>query len=200
MEISSIKNHLKSADSKLASIIHDDELSWPIYSGPFESLSKAIVGQQLSVKAADTIYKRFSELLELRLTPESLDKVTDEELRGIGLSHQKTSYMRDLARYFSDPAKNDPSLWSGSDEEIIKELTSIKGLGVWTVQMFLMFDLRRLDILPLDDLGIKMGMCNLYGLAPKERGVKKKLELVAEPWRPYRSIACRYIWHYQNNS
>lgn len=158
-------------------------------------LIRSIVSQQLSVKAAETIYGRFLLLFEDKY-PQAhlLLEMEDDQLRSAGLSGQKTRYVKNVARFFIERElfEND---WSQStNEDIIALLTEIKGVGKWTVEMILMFVLDRYDILPVLDLGIQHGIKQLYGVEAEKKELYAKMEEIAEPWRPYRSIACLYLW------
>ena len=164
----------------------------------YGALLRSIVGQQLSTKAARTIYGRVEELFGGRTpTPAELLKVDPELLRAAGLSYAKVAYLRDLAEHVEDGELDLQALPELSDEEISEELTAIKGLGQWTVDMFLIFHLGRPDILPVGDLGIRKAAQIEYRL--KELPKPAELEAVAEPWRPYRSLACLYLWSSLDN-
>jgi DNA-3-methyladenine glycosylase II len=159
-------------------------------SGYFFSLCRSIIGQQVSVAAATAIFRRFE--VATALQPERIAALSDEELRTIGLSRQKTSYLRDLAGHFIADPNIYEHLDSLSDEEVIVELTAVKGIGIWSTQMFLLFTLGRLDVFAVDDVGIQRAMKLLYGwdvLPPKA-----ELVAVADTWRPYRSVACWHLW------
>jgi DNA-3-methyladenine glycosylase II len=159
-------------------------------------LMRSIASQQLSVKAAATIYGRFLDLFEEEVPPPQVVMDYDiEVLRGVGLSYQKAGYIKNVAAYF---AQNQGTNWElHSDEEIIKELTTIKGVGKWTVEMVLMFALHRPDVFPIDDLGIRQAMMELYNVQLEKKELYKKLEEIAAPWSPYRTLACRYLWHWK---
>jgi DNA-3-methyladenine glycosylase II len=156
-------------------------------------LLDSVVSQQLSVKAATTIFNRFIDTFEdCNPSPRAILEKSIEELRACGLSGQKAGYLQNVAQYWIDNPDKD---WmSMSDEEIIEDLVTIKGVGRWTVQMILMFKLGRMDVLPVDDLVIRQGIVKLYGLEETGKALIAKMHAVAEPWRPYRSVACRYIW------
>ena len=178
-----------------AIVLPEREHTEDVYLG----LIKSIVSQQLSVKAAETIYSRFINLFEEGYPHAPfLLSLEDAQLRGVGLSGQKTSYVKNVASYFSqyDLFKKDWSL--NTNEEIITQLTEIKGVGRWTVQMILMFVLSRQDILPVLDLGIQHGIKELYGVTSEKKELFKDMERIAEPWRPYRSVACLYLWAYKD--
>jgi DNA-3-methyladenine glycosylase II len=191
-----------SKDPKLASFIHKIELpTIEVHNDIYLDLLDSIVSQQLSVKAAGTIFNRFLDLFPDRKPHAEYVIAQDTEiLRGVGLSYQKASYIKNIAAYWIDNQENMNNWLSMSDDDIISELTKIKGVGKWTVQMILMFRLNRLDIFPVDDLGIRQGMIKLYGLEETGKELIKKMHTIAEPWRPYRTIASRYIWKYKDNT
>jgi DNA-3-methyladenine glycosylase II len=165
----------------------------------FEDLLRSIVGQQLSVKAAETIFGRFIQLFPQHI-PEAhlLDALPDEILRQTGLSRQKCAYIRNAAAFFVGKPTDTASWQTWSDEEILRELTSIKGVGAWTVQMLLMFSLGRPDVLPLADLGIQTAMIRLYGLQSNGKALQAEMGSIADQWRPYRSYACFYLWKWKD--
>ena len=160
----------------------------------FCGLVEAIVSQQLSTRAAATIYKRVRALLpdDGTPTPEGLLPLSDEALRGAGLSRQKLAYMRDLSRKMLDGTIKSNELQAMSDEEIVAELTKIKGIGRWTVEMLLIFRLSRPDVFPAADLGIVKAVQKVYKL--RKTPDAKRLHAIAERWRPYRSVAAWYLW------
>ena len=165
----------------------------------YYSLMKAIVSQQLSVKAADTIWKRFLELFKNGYPDANkVLKLKDEKLRSAGLSFQKAGYLKNIARFSIEETLDYAKLKNKTDEELIEYLTQIKGVGRWTVEMLLMFSLKRKDVLPLDDLGIQNGIKQLYGLNSVKRDLLKEMELLSQPWKPYRTLACLYIWRYKD--
>lgn len=160
----------------------------------FCGLVEAIVSQQLSTRAAATIYGRLRALMPAGgpPTPEALMPLSDEALRGVGLSRQKTAYMRDLSQKVMDGSVKTDALATMTDEEIVAELTRIKGIGRWTVEMILIFRLARPDIFPVGDLGIVKAIQKAYGL--RKTPDAKRMQKIAEPWRPYRSVASWYLW------
>ena len=160
----------------------------------FQSLLRSIVFQQLSGKAAQTIYERFMNLLPATsiLCPNEVLKLDKYDLRKAGLSFQKINYVRNLADYFENNSFNKKNVERMTDEEISKELIQIKGIGQWTVDMFLMFTLNREDILPYGDLGIQKGIMKI--LKTKIIPSKKEMINCSKKWRPYRTIACWYLW------
>ena len=195
-----IKDYLIEKDPKLATLIAQVTLPELKSNDVYFDLIESIVSQQLSVKAATTIHNRFLELFSSKYPyPEFVAALDLEEMRGVGLSYQKANYIKNTAVFWeeNDLLNQDWSLLS--DEEIIKLLSAIKGVGKWTVQMILMFTLRRTDVLPVDDLGIQQGMYMLYDLDKENmKNLKKEMEATAEAWRPYRSIVSRYIWRYKD--
>ena len=160
----------------------------------FCGLVEAIVSQQLSTRDAATIYGRLRALLPNggTPTPEALMPLTDEVLRGAGLSRQKLGYMRDLSRKMLDGSINTAALNDMSDDEIVAELTKIKGIGRWTVEMLLIFRLTRPDVFPAGDLGIVKAVQKAYNL--RKTPDVKRLHAIADRWRPYRSVASWYLW------
>ena len=166
----------------------------------YQDLVESIIGQQLSVKAAATIRDRFKAMFDNQVpAPEILLEQDIETLRSVGLSRSKALYIRDLAEHVVDGRLSFEHLPELSNEEIIKELTAIKGVGEWTVHMFLMFCMGRLDIVAHGDLGIRNGVKALYGLdhVPTPQEVKDIAE--KHHWQPYASIACWYIWRSLDN-
>jgi len=159
----------------------------------YGALLRSIVGQQLSSKAARTIYERLTDLFAGRApTPRELLEVDPERLREAGLSRAKVAYLRDLAEHVEDGELDLEHLAELESDEIAERLTAIKGLGPWTVDMFLIFHLGRPDILPVGDLGIRRAVQLAYDL--EELPKPAELERIAEPWRPARSLACLYLW------
>ena len=158
----------------------------------FSSLAEAIVYQQLNGKAAVTIFKRFAALVGEPITPEGILKLSDEQLRSVGLSKQKSAYLKDLAAKTASGLLDFSGLPELPDEEVIKHLTQVKGIGVWTAHMFLLFSLRRPNVLPTGDYGVQMAVKKHY----KKRKLPKPkdMEKIARAWEPYRSIACWYMW------
>lgn len=186
-------NHLKKCDPVLRAIIERVGPCRMEYGAPeFHSLAEAIVYQQLHGKAAVTIFKRFAALAGDPLTPEGILKLSDEQLRSAGLSKQKASYLKDLAAKTASGQLNFAQLPAFSDEEVINHLTQVKGIGVWTAHMFLMFSLRRPDVLPTGDYGVQAAIKKHYRKRKMPR--PKDMEKIARAWAPYRSIACWYLW------
>jgi DNA-3-methyladenine glycosylase II len=186
-------NHLKKSDPILAAIIEQVGPCRMQFGQPtFHSLAEAILYQQLNGKAAVTIFNRFTALAGDPLTPAAILKLTDAEMRGVGLSKQKTAYLRDLSEKTKSGLVVFERMPELSEQQVVAHLTQIKGVGVWTAHMFLMFTLRRPDILPTGDYGIQAAIKKHY----KKRKWPKPavMEKIAQPWSPYRSIACWYLW------
>ncbi len=186
--------HLKKADPLLGRLI---EAIGPyrieLRPAEFETLVRSIVFQQLSGKVARVIYQRLEAAVPGgKITPESILKLRPQRMRGIGLSQQKVSYIRDLASRTRAGEVNFALLPAASDDEVITALTGVKGIGVWTAQMFLIFALARPNVLPTGDLGIRKAMQNVYGLP--ELPKPSTMEELAAPWRPYCSVASWYLW------
>ncbi len=158
----------------------------------FTTIVRAIVGQQLSAKAAETIFQRIAALHPngRKIVPADILASPDANLRAAGLSNAKVLYVKDLAARVDGGELNFTRLVRRGDEEIIDELTSVKGIGRWTAEMFLIFRLGRPDVWAIDDLGLRNAVRNLYKIEPK----KPQLLEVAEPWRPWRSVASWYLW------
>lgn len=167
----------------------------------FSSLARSIVYQQLSGKAARTIFERLVALCsqttgvigedEQVVTPEAIRQLSVAEMRRAGLSQQKVAYIRDLADHATEGRLDFTRMHAMTDEEVIRALTAVKGVGVWTAHMFLMFALRRENVLPVGDLGIKNAIMRAYG---KRKVLPKHIEKIAKGWHPYCSIASWYLW------
>ena len=186
-------NHLKKSDPVLRAIIERVGPCRMEFGSPeFSSVAEAIVYQQLNGKAALTIFKRFAALAGEPLTPEGILKLSNAQLRSVGLSKQKSSYLKDLSEKTAAGALDFSRLHELPDDEVIKHLTQVKGIGVWTAHMFLMFSLRRPDVLPTGDYGIQVAIKKHY----KKRKLPKPdvMAKIAKPWAPYRSVACWYLW------
>jgi DNA-3-methyladenine glycosylase II len=158
---------------------------------PFFTLARAIVGQQISVKAAQSVWNKVLVCVE-KISPEGVLKVERTALRACGLSDRKTEYIAELAQHFAD-GKIHMHKWPDMDDEaIIAELVQVRGIGRWTAEMFLMFNLLRPDVLPLDDLGLQKGIRLAYF---KNRKISlKRMKKLGESWRPWRSVATWYLW------
>jgi len=186
--------HLRKSDPVLAGIIDRvGDYRIEFREPDFETLVKSIVYQQLSGRVANVIFGRLSRAAGGTLTPETILKLRPARMRAVGLSAQKTEYIRDLARHTRAGRIRFEELNDLPDEEVMARLTAVKGIGVWTVHMFLIFALRRLDVLPTGDLGIRNAIRHAYGLdampAPAD------IEAMAERWRPFCTVASWYLWH-----
>ena len=162
------------------------------HTDPFRALVRAIISQQLSTQAAATIARRFDALFDGKATPARVNAAPDDQLRGVGLSGQKLRYMRDLCARIEGGLLPLAALDRMDDEEVITVLTEVKGIGRWTAEMFLMFRLHRPDVLPVDDLGIVKAVQRAYRM--RTLPTPKRLMRLGEEWRPYRSVACWYLW------
>jgi DNA-3-methyladenine glycosylase II len=160
---------------------------------PFETLCLSIASQQLSTKAADTIFQRFRALFPGgRPTPEHVMTLSEAEIRATGFSRAKVSFVRDLAAHVLDGRLDLRRLRRHPDDEVMRQLVAVKGIGRWTAEIFLMFRLGRQDILPADDLGLMIAAHRVYKL--RKRPDAKKLRKMGEAWRPFRSVAAWYLW------
>jgi DNA-3-methyladenine glycosylase II len=158
----------------------------------FETLVKSIVSQQLSGRVASVIFARLAKAAGGKLTPQNVLKLRPARMRRLGLSKQKTAYIRDLARHTLDGRVVFEDLAALDDAVVIERLTGVKGIGVWTVHMFLIFALRRTDVLPTGDLGIRNAMRKAYALP--EPPTPAEIEVLAQRWRPYCTVASWYLW------
>ncbi|WP_049923740.1 DNA-3-methyladenine glycosylase family protein [Halopiger djelfimassiliensis] len=180
-------------DPVLAAVMDRHELQ-PLepVSNEYERLCVSIINQQLSTASATAVRDRVFDVLEGEITPESVLAVSQEELLEAGLSRTKVDYMRNAARAFQTRDLTRAGLAEHSNDAVIEELTRIKGVGEWTAHMYLMFVLQRPDVLPLGDLAIRRGIEQLYN--DGEELPRTAMREIAEPWRPHRSLASRYIW------
>ena len=208
--------HLKKSDPVMRAIIERVGPCRMTFREPtFHSLARAIVYQQLNGKAALTIFNRFAALAGDPVIPEGILKLTPEQMRTVGLSKQKSSYLFDMADRAHRGELDFSRVLTMSEDEVVEHLTQVKGVGVWTAHMFLMFTLQRPNILPTGDFGIRMAMSKHYldksraksnanAAAKKSAGKTKpckitlptpaQMEKIAEAWAPYRSVACWYLW------
>ncbi len=186
-------DHLRRSDPVLSAII-DRVGDYRIQFRPpdFETLVKSIVYQQLSGRVAAVIFGRLVQAAGAGLNPASILKLRPSRMRALGLSTQKTAYIRDLARHLRDGNLDFEELLDLPDAEVVQRLTRVKGIGVWTVHMFLIFALRRPDVLPTGDLGIRNAIRKAYGL--EDLPTPKEMEWMAEKWRPYCTVASWYLW------
>jgi DNA-3-methyladenine glycosylase II len=189
-------DHLRSGDPVLAAVIDRVgacRLKPKNTDHTFVSLAQAIVSQQLSIKAAATIFARFTALFpDGAPDPSGVSDLSEEQLREVGLSRQKIAYLRDLAGHFQSGAIIPSALRRMSDEDIIETLTKVKGIGRWTAEMFLIFTLNRPNVLPVDDLGFRRAVQREYGLP--DLPVAEEIRKLAVRWEPYCSIATWYLW------
>lgn len=161
----------------------------------YYALLESIVSQQLSVKVADVIFNRFLDLFPERYpNAKQLIKIEDDVLRKAGLSYRKASYLKNVAQFSLENNLDLEHLLSFTDDELIDLFTQIKGVGKWTVQMLLLFPMNRPDVFPADDLGIQNNIKKIYSLTEEKKELKEKIIQIAEQWKPYRSLACKYIW------
>lgn len=185
-------SHLKKADPVMSGIIERvGDYRIQFREPGFETLVKSIVFQQLSGKVANVIFGRL-EAAAGKITPASILKLRPSRMRTLGLSAQKTAYIRDLARHTRDGHVVFDELHDLPDADVIERLTQVKGIGVWTVHMFLIFALRRTDVLPTGDLGIRNAIRKAYNLA--EMPTPAEMERLAMAWRPYCTVAAWYLW------
>jgi DNA-3-methyladenine glycosylase II len=168
------------------------------HADPFKALVRAIVGQQLSTKAAATIFGRFEGLFDAFPRPADVQRVPDERLRAVGLSGQKLAYLRDLCARVEDGRLRLDALEQLHDDGVVEALTEVKGIGRWTAEMFLIFRLQRPDVLPVGDLGIVNAVQRVYKLRTPPS--PDRLRRIGEAWRPYRSVACWYLWASLDNT
>jgi DNA-3-methyladenine glycosylase II len=212
-------NHLKKHDPVMRAVIERVGPCRMEFGPPeFHSLAESIVYQQLNGKAASTIFQRFAALAGDPLTPAGILRLTEEQLRSVGLSKQKSAYLKDLAAKTSSGLLDFGRLPEQSDDEVIAHLTQVKGIGVWTAHMFLMFTLKRENVLPTGDYGIRMAIFKHYLVRKKKNATPKsankesktparkprpqkiklpspeQMEKIARSWEPYRSVACWYLW------
>ncbi len=199
MSFSAAVRHLKKCDPVMRQLIERHgpcKMRREYETEPFASLVDAIIYQQISYAAAGSIAKRFRALYGEnggRLPRlEELLRTHPRTLRSVGLSRQKSKYMRDLAARAADGSLQLNAFHSMSDDAVIENVTQVKGIGRWTAEMFLMFCLGRMDVLPVGDLGVQYGFKIAYKM--KKMPSEQKMEALAEPWRPYRSIATWYLW------
>jgi len=163
----------------------------------FTALVKSITSQQLSVQVAAAIYSRLNTAFDDNIEIENILSAKHEQLRSVGLSNQKASYVKNVASFYKEHKITDANLKKLNDEDMIALLTKIKGVGVWTVQMLLMFHFKRPDVFPIGDLSIRQKMVRLYQVKEEGKAQHSKLHQIAEQWMPYRSLACRYLWAYE---
>ena len=199
LEWTEADEHLLSADKVLAKLMREGGPIDPATDrrgsrpDPFQALLRAIVGQQLSTKAARSIWERVAERLGSETpSPKQVLAHDPDELRGAGLSRSKVAFMRDLAERVEDGRLDLAAMKDVADEDVIAELIEVKGIGRWTAEMFLMFHLARPDVVSTGDLGIRRAIQIAYGM--EELPGPSEMERIAEPWRPHRTLACLYLW------
>jgi len=194
------EHHLACADDRLRAVI--ESTPRPKRSrnrDPYLALLQSVASQQLSGKAADTIFGRFCSLFPNDYPdPHQVVQLHPDRLREAGFSRQKSGYIQNIASYALEQDLSYEALDVLPDDAIIQQLTTIKGVGRWTVEMLLMFPMTRPDILPIDDLGIQQAMVTLYRLRSKGSKLKRRMQHIAEPWRPYRTLASRYLWRWKS--
>lgn len=156
----------------------------------FYTLARSITGQQISVKAADAVWGRLEAMVPVK--PEALQDITEEQLRSVGYSRQKVTYLHSLSEFFLKRQHMERDWHNMADEEIIQDLTQIRGIGRWSAEMFLIFYLQRPDVLPLDDIGLLKAVGKHYDCGAKAG--RKEARAIAERWRPWRSVATWYLW------
>jgi len=187
--------HLKKSDPILRMVIEGVKLrEISVTRGPFEALVEAIVSQQLSIKAADTIFDRFVALTPGKKfpTPREILKMPTAKMRKCGLSGMKVKFIKDLAKKTLDGTLDFKHMDVMTDEEVIEHLTAVKGIGRWTAEMFLIFSLRRDDIFSYGDLGLRNALRRLYKM--KKPPTPRQAEKITGKWKPYRSLGSRYLW------
>ncbi|WP_455201839.1 DNA-3-methyladenine glycosylase family protein [Kaarinaea lacus] len=196
-----IKNYLLNRDKRLLPVISSCRFPRPRKNTDIHhALLSSIVAQQLSTRAADTIFNRFLDLFDNRYPdPERISRLKVVTLRKAGLSQQKAGYIKNVSAFaLQDDGLNFSQLNKMKDEDLIIHLTQIKGVGRWTVEMLLMFAFDRKDVFAPDDLGIQQAMKKLYNLEHDGRVLKKRMADIAENWRPYRTIVCKYLWQWKS--
>lgn len=193
-EIEQAIRHLRKADPVMRNVIRKaGPFTMQLHRNRFRALVFSILGQQISGKAAASIRARLIEYLKPeQISPQSIARLTPEKLRGVGISLQKANYLLDLATQVGERKLRLDRVARMSDEDVIDALVQVKGIGVWTAQMFLIFSLGRPDVFPHDDLGVRSAIRNLYGL--DELPNKEISHRIATPWRPYATVASWYCW------
>ncbi|NKA00731.1 MAG: DNA-3-methyladenine glycosylase 2 family protein [Proteobacteria bacterium] len=185
------KKFLSNKDKKLAKIISQYNGYLVTRNNPFHSLCRSIIGQQISVKAADSIWLKFERVVK-KIKPINLIKLSKARLASLGLSRQKVEYLKIIAKEFFDKRLDIKDLQRMSDEEVIKHMIKIKGIGIWTAQMFLIFNLNRPNIFPFSDVGLVKAISKNY---KKEYPLKKdQLDFFQKKWHPYTTVATWYMW------
>ena len=189
--------HFKKADPVLYRVARDQTpFVLETSTDHFIRLVRAIVGQQLSVKAASTIFGRFEKLFKHGITASEILKIKDDDIRACGISYPKIKYIKDLSQKVNDKELLFETLINAPEETVIFELTKVKGIGVWSAEMFLMFALGREDVFSSGDMGLQNAMIKIYGL---EKPTKEELIKLSINWSPYRTYACRILWQSLDN-
>lgn len=199
-KLMSIKAHFEKVDAVLASVI-PTSVSFTITKSDdiYFSLVESIISQQLSVKASNTIVNKFIDLFpNKKVTTEQTLRLKREQLRSVGMSWNKADYVKNIAQAINDKTLDIANLGNLSDEEVIKQLTQIKGIGNWTAEMFLMFTLAREDIFSVGDVGLQNAIQQLYKL--KTKPTPNQMLRISAKWKPYRTYACRILWMYKDNA
>ena len=192
--------HLRSSDPVVAALIdHHGTYRLEATTNYFQLLLETVINQQLSTKAALSIYKRLKENVG-RQSPRPADilAASEQDLRSAGLSRSKVTYIRNVAEAFSQSRMGPRTFARLSDQEIIARLTSIKGIGEWSAHMFLMFALNRLDVFPIGDLGLRNAMTRQYRM--RKTGSLRRFDRIADKWRPYRTVGSLYLWQSYDNT
>ncbi|KAK1269019.1 hypothetical protein QJS04_geneDACA005149 [Acorus gramineus] len=194
-EVAAALCHLRASDPQLSQVmdVHNPPTLQHLYP-PFHSLARSILYQQLAYKAATSIYTRFLSLVggESGVVPETVLALNLHQLRQIGVSGRKASYLHDLANKYKNGILSDEAIIAMDDRSLLSMLTMVKGIGTWSVHMFMIFSLHRPDVLPVGDLGVRKGVQILYGLDYLPR--PSQMEQLCERWRPYRSVGAWYMW------
>ncbi|MCU5068333.1 DNA-3-methyladenine glycosylase 2 family protein [Bacillus thuringiensis] len=189
---------ISNADSEMSKLIQIiGNIGFELRQDYFTALTKSIIGQQLSPKAAETIYSRFEQLFQNDITPSSLKEIGIEQLRNVGVSKQKISYLMDLSNNILTKELNLDEISKMDNDQVVKSLTNIKGIGIWTAEMFLIFSLGKMNILPQNDLALQRAAKWLYSL-DKEADVKSYLLQQSKAWGKNSTIACLYLWEAVN--
>jgi len=193
-----VLSHFKKNDPKLYSValLIDYKIRPSRGNNYFRNITRSIIGQQLSVKAASTIFGRFEKLIHGEIVPENILSLSLQEMRDVGMSHAKTRYVQEFARMVQDKKINLEVLPEMSDIEATRELVKIKGVGQWTAEMFLMFSLNRPDIFSHGDAGLQRAMKQIYSLNEYDYDIFEK---ISKKWSPYRTYACDILWQSLDN-
>jgi DNA-3-methyladenine glycosylase II len=191
-------NHFKTVDPLLYELAKSiDPIVLEKSQNHFIRLVRSIIGQQLSVKAASTIFLRFKKLFKKEINAAEILKLKDDDIRACGISYPKIGYIKDLSEKVENKELLLEAFENADEQTIIENLTKVKGIGTWSAEMFLMFALARPDVFSVGDLGLKNAMIRLYGL---EKPTDKQLLKISQKWSPYRTYACRILWQSLNNS